>query len=331
MQNITLTVENLVTGFKTSEGTFNAVDGVDFKIEGGKVLGIVGESGCGKSITSLSIMGLVPKPNGFISKGKIIFEGQDLLQFSEEEMQKIRGNRIAMIFQEPMTALNPVFRIGFQIAEILETHKNLKRSECRPISIELLKKVGLPRPEKVVDEYPHQLSGGMRQRVMIAMALSCNPKLLIADEPTTALDVTVQAQVLELMKALKAEFQTSILFITHDLGVIAEMADNVLVMYAGKVMEETDCETLFDEPLHPYTNALLNSRPERIKPGEKPICIPGMVPSPFDMPKGCAFAPRCALAKAICKEKKPALKVISPNHKVRCWQYYSEEEQCQNI
>lgn len=327
MKKSTLVVRNLVTSFKTSDGIINAVNGIDFHVEQGKVLGIVGESGCGKSVTSLSVMGLVPKPNGFISAGEILFKGTDLLKLTEKEMQNIRGNEIAMIFQEPMTALNPVFKIGFQIAEILEIHKNIKRIDSKDICIELLKKVGLPRPEKVVDEYPHQLSGGMRQRVMIAMALSCNPKLLIADEPTTALDVTVQAQVLELMKELKNEFDTSIMFITHDLGVIAEMADDVIVMYSGKVVEETNCETIFDNPLHPYTRALLNSRPERIKPGDKPICIPGMVPSPYDLPKGCLFAPRCCQARDICKEKMAELIEVELNHKVRCWQYYPEGDQ----
>lgn len=321
MTDLLLKIRGLVTSFKTSDGVIRAVNDVDFDIRKGKVLGIVGESGCGKSITSLSIMGLVPKPNGFIEKGEILFNGIDLLKQSEEKMQTIRGNEIAMIFQEPMTALNPVFRIGQQIGEALEIHKNMKGRECENKCIELLKTVGLPRPEKVIKEYPHQLSGGMRQRVMIAMALSCNPKLLIADEPTTALDVTVQAQVLELMKSLKDEFETSILFITHDLGVIAEMADDVIVMYSGKVMEEAEVQSIFDEPLHPYTIGLLNSRPERIKKGEKPVCIPGMVPSLLDMPKGCAFSPRCAKCMDICKESIPELKEIKPHHKVRCWLY----------
>lgn len=327
MKERTLLVNNLVTSFKTSAGVVRAVDGINFQVQGGRVLGIVGESGCGKSVTSLSVMGLVPKPNGYIDGGEILFNGRDLLKLSEAEMQSVRGNEISMIFQEPMTALNPVFKIGYQISEILEIHRNMKRSECREQCIELLKKVGLPRPEKVLEEYPHQLSGGMRQRVMIAMALSCNPKLLIADEPTTALDVTVQAQVLELMKDLKNEYGTAIIFITHDLGVIAEMADDVVVMYAGKVVEETDCVTLFDNPLHPYTNALLNSRPERIKRGDKPVCIPGMVPSPFDMPRGCAFAPRCCSAKERCHNEMPDLIEVAPNHKIRCWQSHSKEGQ----
>jgi len=324
MSELLLKVSGLVTSFKTSDGTVRAVNDVDFSINKGKVLGIVGESGCGKSITSLSIMGLVPKPNGFIEKGEIAFNGVDLLKLTEEEMQNIRGNEIAMIFQEPMTALNPVFRIGQQIGEALEIHKNIKGKQNTDKCIELLKTVGLPRPEKVINEYPHQLSGGMRQRVMIAMALSCNPKLLIADEPTTALDVTVQAQVLDLMKNLKDMYQTAIMFITHDLGVIAEMADDVVVMYSGKVMEETSVENIFDEPLHPYTIGLLNSRPERVKKGEKPVCIPGMVPSLFDMPKGCAFSPRCAKCMDICKDQMPELKEVKPNHKVRCWLYSQE-------
>lgn len=321
MSDLLLKVSGLVTSFKTSNGIMRAVNDVDFTIKKGKVLGIVGESGCGKSMTSLSIMGLVPQPNGFIENGEILFNGVNLLTLSEREIQAIRGNEIAMIFQEPMTALNPVFKIGWQIGEALEIHKNIKGKENTEKCIELLKTVGLPRPEKVINEYPHQLSGGMRQRVMIAMALSCNPKLLIADEPTTALDVTVQAQVLDLMKSLKDDFETAILFITHDLGVIAEMADDVVVMYAGKVMEETGVENIFDEPLHPYTIGLLNSRPERIKKGEKPVCIPGMVPSPSDMPKGCAFNPRCAKCMDICKDKMPELTEVKPHHKVRCWLY----------
>lgn len=321
MSDTLLKVSGLVTSFKTSNGKVKVVDKVDFTIKKGKVLGVVGESGCGKSITSLSIMGLVPQPNGFIESGEILFDGVDLLKLPENKMRCLRGNEIAMVFQEPMTALNPVFRIGQQIGEVLEIHKNMKGKENKDKCIELLKTVGLPRPEKVINEYPHQLSGGMRQRVMIAMALSCDPKLLIADEPTTALDVTVQAQVLDLIKCLKDSFNTSVLFITHDLGVIAEMADDVIIMYSGKVMEETSVENIFDEPLHPYTIGLLNSRPERIKKGGKPVCIPGMVPSPFDMPKGCAFYPRCTKCMDICKNKMPELIEVSQHHKVRCWLY----------
>lgn len=321
MPDILLNVRGLVTSFKTTRGNVKVVNDVHFSIEKGRVLGIVGESGCGKSITSLSIMGLVPKPNGFIENGEIIFNGVNCLKLSENDMNSLRGNEMAMIFQEPMTALNPVFTIGQQIGEAMEIHKNIKRKDNREKCIDLLKMVGLPRPEKVIDEYPHQLSGGMRQRVMIAMALSCNPKLLIADEPTTALDVTVQAQVLDLIRDLKDNFKTAVLFITHDLSVIAEMADEVIVMYAGKILEETVVESIFDEPLHPYTVGLLNSRPERIKRGEKLICIPGMVPNLLDMPKGCAFHPRCGKCIDICKEKMPELINVGPHHKVRCWLY----------
>lgn len=321
MSDILLKVKGLKTYFNTSEGKVKAVDDIDFTINKGKVLGIVGESGCGKSVTSLSVMRLVPKPNGYISDGEIVFDDKNLLSLSENEMRSLRGNDIAMIFQEPMTALNPVFTIGNQIGEVLEHHENLKGDKKKNRCIELLELVGIPRPEKVINEYPHQLSGGMRQRVMIAMALSCNPKLLIADEPTTALDVTIQAQVLDLMKDLKDKFGTAVMFITHDLGVIAEMADDVIVMYAGKVVEESNVKELFKEPIHPYTIGLLNSRPDLIGKNEKLTCIRGMVPSPFEMPKGCAFAPRCDHCKDICKEKIPELKEIKPGHKVKCWLY----------
>ena len=319
MSDILLEVEGLKTTFKTSQGVVKAVDNVNFKIKKGKVLGIVGESGCGKSVTSLSVMRLVPKPNGYIEEGKILFNNKDILKLSEPQMRLLRGNDIAMIFQEPMTALNPVFTIGYQIGEVLELHQDLKGKENRKRCIKLLDLVGIPRPEKVVDEYPHQLSGGMRQRVMIAMALSCNPQLLIADEPTTALDVTIQAQVLDLMRKLKDEFNTSVMFITHDLGVIAEMADDVIVMYAGKVVEECSINDLFKNPIHPYTVGLLNSRPELIGKGEKLTCIKGMVPSPLDMPKGCAFAPRCEHTIDICNERMPDLVEIKQGHKSRCW------------
>ncbi|WP_427338237.1 ABC transporter ATP-binding protein [Caloranaerobacter sp. DY30410] len=319
MSEILLKVEGLKTSFNTSHGKITAVNDVDFVVKKGKVLGIVGESGCGKSVTSLSVMRLVPKPNGFIEKGKIFFDGKDLLKLFEDEMRMLRGNEIAMIFQEPMTALNPVFSIGDQIGEVLELHLNLKGKQNREKCIELLKMVGIPRAEKVIDEYPHQLSGGMRQRVMIAMALSCNPKLLIADEPTTALDVTIQAQVLDLIRKLKDEFKTAIMFITHDLGVIAEMADDVVVMYAGKIVEEANVIDLFKNPKHPYTIGLLNSRPSLIGKDEKLKCIRGMVPSLFNMPKGCAFEPRCDYAMDICKEKMPELVEIKSGHKVRCW------------
>ncbi len=319
MSDILLKVEGLRTSFKTSDGKVNAVDDISFNVRKGKVLGIVGESGCGKSVTSLSVMRLIPKPNGFIEGGKIIFSDKDLLKISEREMRSLRGNDIAMIFQEPMTALNPVFTIGDQIGEVLELHENLRGEQKTEKCIELLELVGIPRPEKVIKEYPHQLSGGMRQRVMIAMALSCNPKLLIADEPTTALDVTIQAQVLELMNKLTDELETSVMFITHDLGVIAEMANDVIVMYAGKIVEEGDVVSIFKNPQHPYTIGLLESRPDRVDKNQRLTCIPGMVPSPFDMPKGCAFAPRCSKCMDICNEKMPELIEVKPGQKARCW------------
>jgi oligopeptide/dipeptide ABC transporter ATP-binding protein len=324
MTEALLQIKHLRTYFHTSGGLVKAVDDIDLTVHKGKVLGIVGESGCGKSVTSLSVMRLVPQPNGFIDGGSITFDGVDLLALPESEMRRIRGNNISMIFQEPMTSLNPVFTIGYQIGESLELHQNLTGKRNRDRCIELIKLVGIPRAEKVVDEYPHQLSGGMRQRVMIAMALSCNPKLIIADEPTTALDVTIQAQVLELIKELKDRFDTAIMLITHDLGVIAEMADQVAVMYAGKVVEETDVISLFKEPMHPYTVGLLKSRPELISREEKLTCIRGMVPDPTDMPAGCAFAPRCDHCMDICRQEMPELWQTKPGHQVRCWLYGKE-------
>jgi oligopeptide/dipeptide ABC transporter ATP-binding protein len=326
MSNNLLEMKNLTTSFKTSEGKVTAVHHVDMTIEKGKTLGVVGESGCGKSVTSLSIMRLLPAKQGFIDTGKILFDGRNLLDLNESEMQEIRGNQMAMIFQEPMTALNPVFTIGDQIGESLALHKGITGEENRKKCIELLKKVRIPRPDKVIDEHPHQLSGGMRQRVMIAMALSCDPKLLIADEPTTALDVTIQAQVLELMKSLTAESGMSCLFITHDLGVIAEMADEVAVMYAGRVVEQADVVSLFDEMKHPYTKGLFASRVNNVKKGECLQCISGMVPPLSQLPKGCAFAPRCSECMPICHEKMPELTELSENHKVRCWLYSEGKE-----
>ncbi|WBW95671.1 ABC transporter ATP-binding protein [Oceanirhabdus sp. W0125-5] len=319
MSNILVEMKNLKTFFNTSEGTVKAVNDVSFNIEKGKVLGVVGESGCGKSVTSLSIMGLVPKPGGSVVGGEIIFKDKDLLKLSSDEMRTVRGNEIAMIFQEPMTSLNPVFTVGMQIAEMLKLHTDMSSDEIDKRVIELIDLVGIPRPDKVVKEYPHQLSGGMRQRVMIAMALSCNPSLLIADEPTTALDVTVQAQVLEIMKDLNKKFETAIMLITHDLGVVAEMADNVVVMYAGKVVEEGTVMEIFHNPKHPYTVGLLKSRPDLIGDDDKLSCIRGMVPSPYDMPEGCAFEPRCDKCMDICKTRMPELKVLENGSKVRCW------------
>jgi oligopeptide transport system ATP-binding protein len=312
-------IKNLKSVFHTEDGVFTAIDGVSFSINRGEVLGVVGESGCGKSVTSLSIMRLIPDPPGKIVSGEILFEGEDLLKKGEQEMRKIRGNDISMIFQEPMTSLNPVFTCGAQIAEAIELHQGLNRKEAMVKTIEMLELVGIPLPERRVHEYPHQLSGGMRQRVMIAMALSCNPKLLIADEPTTALDATIQAQILELMKKLKREFEMAIMLITHDLGVIAEMAERVVVMYAGKVVEEADVSSLFRKPLHPYTEGLLSSIPRLDGSKERLHTIEGVVPNPLQMPKGCRFNPRCPYAMDICRLQEPPLVKVGENHLAACW------------
>lgn len=324
MSNI-LEVKNLKTCFRTLNGLVRAVDGVDFSIGAGEVLGIVGESGSGKSITSLSVMQLLPKPNGYIESGEILFEGKNLIGKSEKELRKIRGNKISMIFQEPMTSLNPVFKIGFQIGEALEIHQGLKGRENRERCLEMLNKVRIPRADKVMEEYPHQLSGGMRQRVMIAMALSCNPKLLIADEPTTALDVTIQAQILELLKELTRTTDTSIMFISHDLGVISEIAHKVIVMYAGRVVEETRISELLTNPRHPYTKGLLASRPSNFNPEQGFSSIPGMVPDYKNMPSGCAFSPRCAYAREQCHINMPDLYEIEKDHRVRCFRILEKE------
>ncbi|MCB9596417.1 MAG: ABC transporter ATP-binding protein [Sandaracinaceae bacterium] len=308
-----LRVEDLVTAFHTDEGSIRAVDGVSFELEDGKTLGIVGESGCGKSVTSLSIMRLVPTPPGAIERGAIRFRGKDLLAIPEGEMRKLRGNDISMIFQEPMTSLNPVHRIGKQIGESVRHHRGASAKEARARAIEMLELVGIPAPEKRVDAYPHELSGGMRQRVMIAMALACDPRLLIADEPTTALDVTIQAQILELLGELKARLGMSIVFITHDLGVVAELTDDVVVMYAGKVVERAPTADLFEDPQHPYTRGLLGSIPgygaTTTAEGERPklATIPGMVPDLRHLPKGCRFQDRCELVHARCRESEPPL------------------------
>lgn len=313
-------VKNLVTSFKTNEGHFNAVDNVSFKVEEGKTLGIVGESGCGKSVTSLSIMGLIPNPPGKIESGEILFRGQNLLKFSQNEMRKIRGNKIGMIFQEPMTSLNPVFTIGNQIEEAIKLHqKELNHKQVREKAIDMLKLVGIPGPEKRIDDYPHQLSGGMRQRVMIAIALSCSPDLLIADEPTTALDVTIQAQILDLIKKLQRELNTAMILITHDLGVVAETCDDVAVMYAGKIVEYGSADQIFNKPLHPYTKGLLNSVPhfETGKRKTRLETIPGIVPSLANLPDGCRFRDRCTYAVEQCKVKHPELEKLE--HLVACY------------
>jgi len=312
-------IRNLRTHFYTEDGIVPAVDGVNLYIKRGETLGVVGESGCGKSVTSLSIMRLIPNPPGKIVGGEILFQGEDLLKKSEAEMRKIRGNEISMIFQEPMTSLNPVYTIGDQIAEAIQLHQGLSRKEAMAKAVEMLRLVGIPLPERRVREYPHQLSGGMRQRVMIAMALSCNPKLLIADEPTTALDVTIQAQILELMKKLKKELGMAIMLITHDLGVVAEMCERVVVMYGGKVVEEADVVSLFKNPLHPYTEGLLRSIPRLDQETEKLHVIEGVVPNPLHMPKGCRFHPRCPYATDKCREAQPELEQVAPGRFVACF------------
>jgi peptide/nickel transport system ATP-binding protein/oligopeptide transport system ATP-binding protein len=318
-----LELKNLKTYFFTEEGVSKAVDGVNFEIYPGETLGVVGESGCGKSVTSLSVMRLIPEPPGKIVEGEILFKGRDITRLSQAEMRKIRGNEISMIFQEPMTSLNPVFTIGDQISEAIIIHKNVSKKEAMEQSVEMLRKVGIPLPEQRVHEYPHQLSGGMRQRVMIAMALSCDPELLIADEPTTALDVTIQAQILDLMNSLKDKFNMSIMMITHDLGVIAEICDRVAVMYAGKIVEYTDVKTLFASPKHPYTWGLMNSIPRMDKEVERLTAIPGIVPSSLDFPEGCKYNTRCPLADEKCIAEEPEIEEVEKGHKVRCW--YSDK------
>jgi len=323
-----LEVKGLKTYFYTEDGVVRAVDGVNFEVYPGEVLGLVGESGCGKSVTSLSIMRLISKP-GRIDEGQILLDGEDLLKLPEEEMIKVRGNRISMIFQQPQTALNPVFKVGDQLAEVLDVHQDLGKEAGWKRAIALLKMVGVPDPERRVEAYPHELSGGMAQRVMIAMALACVPELLIADEPTTALDVTIQAQILDLMRDLRREMGTSVILITHDLGVVAEMAERVAVMYAGEIVEQTDVNSLFDQPLHPYTQGLIGSIPILGEIKEKLDVIPGSVPNLVSLPPGCRFAPRCqARFKyncTICAEVKPELEEVKPGHSVRCWLYQNAE------
>jgi peptide/nickel transport system ATP-binding protein len=318
-------IKNLKTYFYTEDGVIKAVDDVSFKIREGETLGVVGESGCGKSITAMSLMRLIPNPPGKIEGGELIFNGKNILQLSEEQMMKVRGNDISVIFQEPMTSLNPVFTIGDQIGEAIILHQRLNKSEAKKIAVNMLKLVGIPRADEIVDCYPHELSGGMRQRAMIAMAISCNPKLLIADEPTTALDVTIQAQILDLMKDLKNKLNTAIMLITHDLGVIAEMADYVVVMYAGKIVEEAQVIELFKNSLHPYTIGLLESKPILNQDKERLNSIPGQVPNPLDMPEGCYFHPRCSRAMEICKKQQPQIVEAKQGHKVACWLYREVE------
>lgn len=316
-----LEVEGLKTHFFTDREKIPAVDGVDFFIDKGETLGIVGESGCGKSVTSLSIMQLLHDTPGKIVNGNITFDGRDLLSLPEREIRKIRGNEISMIFQEPMTSLNPVKRIGDQIQEAVRLHLKYDRRKAKKRTIDMLKLVGIPRAERIIYDFPHQLSGGMRQRVMIAMAMSCNPKLLIADEPTTALDVTIQAQILTLMQRLKEEENMSMILITHDLGVVAEMCDRVVVMYAGKVVEEADVYELFDHPKHPYTKGLIQSVPKLRQYKKRLDSIPGNVPDSSNMPKGCKFAPRCSQVMDVCWGDEPELKPVEDLHSCRCWLY----------
>ncbi len=314
-----LRVKNLQTSFFTPEGEVRAIDGVSFEIGESKTLGLVGESGCGKSVTSLSIMRLIPNPPGKIVGGEIEYRGRDLLELSSEEMRKIRGNEISMIFQEPMTSLNPVFTVGNQIGEAIRLHQGLGKKETRDKTVEMLRLVKIADPESRVDSYPHQLSGGMRQRVMIAMALSCNPSLLIADEPTTALDVTIQAQILELMKELQDKIGMALLLITHDLGVVAEQADDVAIMYAGKIAERASARKIFARPLHPYTIGLLNSLPGTGAKKKKRLeAIPGVVPSPLNLPGGCRFRDRCPNAQDMCAAQEPQLVEKEAGHWVAC-------------
>ena len=319
-----LEIKNLKTHFHTPDGVVKAVDGVTYDLHAGETLGVVGESGCGKSVTALSILRLIPEPPGRITGDGIFFEGEDLTQLPTRELRKIRGNKISMIFQEPMTSLNPVFTIGFQIAEAVMLHQGLSKKDAMDKAAEMLDLVGIPLPRQRVKEYPHQLSGGMRQRVMIAMALSCNPKILLADEPTTALDVTIQAQILDLMFKLKDDLGTAIIMITHDLGLVAETCQRVVVMYAGKIVENAPVDEIFANPMHPYTIGLLNSIPKlRTSATDKEQGrlqeIPGVVPSLHRLPTGCTFNPRCPEVFGMCLENEPELKEVSPNHFVRCF------------
>ncbi len=323
-----LEVRGLRTSFYTRYGVVRAVDGIDFHVDRGEVMGLVGESGCGKSVTSLSILRLVSQP-GRIEAGSVVFDGQDLVTLPSEKMREIRGNRISMIFQQPTSSLNPVLNVGSQLAEVLETHRNMKRKAALDRALELFKMVGISDPARRLKAYPHEMSGGMAQRVMIAMALACEPELLIADEPTTALDVTIQAQILDLMRNLQRELGTAIILITHDLGVVAEMCDRVAVMYAGEIVEQTDVVSLFSHPRHPYTEGLIASVPTMGVVTQALATIPGNVPNLIDLPPACRFAPRCAPRVehhlTICSERRPDLLAIAPAHDVRCWLYHDIE------
>jgi oligopeptide/dipeptide ABC transporter ATP-binding protein len=327
-----LEITDLKTQFRTDQGIVRAVDGVSLRVPRGGSLGVVGESGCGKSVTALSVMQLLPRPKGRIVGGEIRYHRQDgttveitALGPHSDEMRAIRGNEIAMIFQEPMTSLNPVYSIGEQIMEGVCLHQTVSKADAREIAIEVLGKVGIPAPEQLVDNYPHQFSGGMRQRAMIAMALCCHPGLLIADEPTTALDVTIEAQILALIKQLQAELGMSLMIITHNLGVIGEMSDQVVVMYMGKIVEEAPLAELFNDPQHPYTQALFRSIP-RIGRKDRLVPIIGSVPNPYRIPKGCSFAPRCAHAMGICSQEEPPVFVLAERHQAKCWLYQGEAD-----
>ncbi|GEB32022.1 MULTISPECIES: ABC transporter ATP-binding protein [Brevibacillus] len=317
-------VKHLQTQFTRDDRKTVVLDNVSFHIKKGEVLGLVGESGCGKSVTSLSIMRLFKDTTGEITQGEIVYNGTNLLSMSENDMRQIRGKEISMIFQEPMTSLNPVMKIGEQLAEAIRLHLGYSDKLAREHAVSMLTKVGIPRPQEILAEYPHQLSGGMRQRIMIAMAMSCRPNLLIADEPTTALDVTIQAQILDVMKQLQADEHMSMLLITHDLGVVAEMCNRVVVMYAGRVVEEASVYDLFDEPKHPYTKGLIGSVPKIGQKRDRLDSVPGNVPTPNNMPKGCKFAPRCKEAMSICWEQEPAIAGVGENRFCRCWLYGEE-------
>jgi oligopeptide/dipeptide ABC transporter ATP-binding protein len=323
-----LEVKGLRTSFYTRDGVVRAVDGIDFHVDRGEIMGLVGESGCGKSVTSLSLLRLIPPP-GRIEAGQIIFDGRNLLDVSGEEMRKIRGDRISMIFQQPTSSLNPVWDVGRQIAEVLELHRNMKGKAARARALDLLKMVGIPDPQRRLDSFPHEMSGGMAQRVMIAMALACEPELLIADEPTTALDVTIQAQILDLIRGLREQTGTAVILITHDLGVVAEMCDRVAVMYAGEIVEQADTVALFREPRHPYTRGLINSIPVLGDTRDDLMVIPGNVPNLIDLPPACRFAPRCVTRVAEnvvdSTEVHPSLLGVAPEHEVRCWLYHDRE------
>lgn len=326
MSKAVVELKDLQTHFQTEEGTVKAVNHVSFTVREGETVCVVGESGCGKSVTALSIMGLIAE-SGSVVGGDILYEGKSLLGMKEKELRSLRGNDIAMIFQEPMTSLNPVFTVGEQIVETLREHELLSKNEAYKKAIELIRKVGIARADEIVHSYPHELSGGMLQRIMIAVALSCNPKLLIADEPTTALDVTIQAQILDLLRQVKEEFKTSILLITHDLGVVAEMADYVVVMYGGKVIEEAPVLEIFKNPKHPYTKGLLKSKPVMGKRIDKLYSIPGQVSNLVGLDEFCYFSGRCEHCMEICKEEAPSLNVHDENHKVACWLYEERAEQ----